>query len=503
MPRLFVCFTLAVVFAAGLRADVTPAAPFQDHAVLQRDKPLPVWGRAEPGERVTVVFKGRTVGTTTGADGHWMVYLEPVEACAEPAELTITGKNTVTLRDVLVGEVWLASGQSNMEWPVARSADAEKEIAGARYPLIREFNAARTSVMEPAHTVGGRWTVCTPETAGEFSAVAYHFARSLHRRLGVPVGIVNSTWGGTAIEAWLDRFTLQGTAAWPAIDARWQEGLAEFEERKVNHPLEMAAWREAEEKARATKTPNPLPRPRAPVGPGTPYAPAGLFNGMIAPLQPFALRGAIWYQGESNWHRPAEYAGLFPAMIRAWRAQWGTDDLPFYFVQLAGYQVPDDPSGRGWAWLREAQTAALALPATGMAVAIDIGDPKDIHPRNKQEVGRRLALLARTGVYELPGDAHGPVFASVQREGAALRVQFRHVTDGLTAEKKPPQALEIASADRKFYPATGRIERDTLIVSAPEVREPVAVRYAWSNHPEANLFGGNGLPVAPFRSDAW
>ncbi len=494
---------LLLILAAALRADVTPAPPFQDHAVLQRDKPLPVWGRADPGERVTVAFKGQSVGTTAGADGHWMVYLEPVEASAEPAELTITGKNTVTIRDVLVGEVWLASGQSNMEWPVARSADAEKEIAAARFPLIREFNAARTSVMEPAHTVAGAWKICSPESAGDFSAVAYHFARSLHRRLGVPVGIVNSTWGGTAIEAWLDRFTLQGTAAWPAVDARWQESLAEFEERKVNHPLEMAAWREAEEKARTAGTPNPLPWPRAPVGPGTPYAPAGLFNGMIAPLQPFALRGVIWYQGESNWRRPDEYAGLFPAMIRAWRAHWNDDRLPFLFVQLAGYQVPDDPSGRGWAWLREAQAAALALPATGMAVAIDIGEPKDIHPRNKQEVGRRLALLARTGVYELPGDAHGPVFASVQREGAALRVRFRHVADGLTAEKKPPQALEVAGADRKFYPATGRIERDTLVVSAPEVREPVAVRYAWSNHPEANLFGGNGLPVAPFRSDAW
>ncbi len=503
MLRFAAGFCCLLILAAALRADVTPAPLFQDHAVLQRDKPVPVWGRADPGERVTVAFKGQSVAATADADGRWMVYLEPVEASAEPAELTLTGKNTVTIRDVLVGEVWLASGQSNMEWSVTRSADAEKEIAAARFPLIREFNAARTSAMEPADTVAGAWKICSPESAGDFSAVAYHFARSLHRRLGVPVGIVNSTWGGTAIETWTDARTLRATAAWPAIDARWQEGLAVFEERKVNHPLEMAAWREAEEKARAAKTPNPLPWPRAPVGPGTPYAPAGLFNGMIAPLQPYALRGFLWYQGESDWRRPAEYAQLFPAMIGAWRAQWGADDLPFNFVQLAGYQVPDDPSGRGWAWLREAQTAALALPATGMAVAIDIGDPKDIHPRNKQEVGRRLALLARTGVYELPGDAHGPVFASAQREGAALRVRFRHVTDGLTAEKKPPQALEVAGADRKFYPAAGRIERDTLIVSAPEVREPVAVRYAWSNHPEANLFGGNGLPVAPFRSDTW
>lgn len=503
MSRLHCCLVLFIILTAGLRADVTPAAPFQDHAILQRDKPLPVWGRADPGERVTVAFKGQSVGSTTGADGRWIVYLEPVEASAEPAELTITGKNTVMIRDVLVGEVWLASGQSNMEWSVAKSADATREISAANFPLIREFSVARTSTPEPSETATGTWRLCTPETVGEFSAVAYYFARNLHRRLGVPVGILNSTWGGTAIEPWMDTFTLQATAAWTGINARWQEGLAEFEERKINHPREMAAWREAEEKARAAKAPNPLPWPRPPVGPGTPYAPAGLYNGMIAPLQPYALRGALWYQGESNWTRPADYAELFPAMIRAWRAQWNQGDFPFYFVQLANYIVPNDPSGQGWAWLREAQTDALHLPATGMVVTLDIGDPQDIHPRNKQEVGRRLALHAKTQVYDLPGDARGPVFASVRREGAALRVRFTHVADGLIAEKKPPQALEIAGADRRFYPAIGRIENSTLLVSAPEVPEPVAVRYAWSNHPEANLFNGNGLPAAPFRSDSW
>lgn len=503
MSRLPALCLLVALLVPALRAEVVLAPLFQDHAVLQRDKPLPVWGRAAPGERVTVAFRNQRAGATTGADGRWIVYLEPVPASAEPAELTVTGKNTVTIRDVLVGEVWLASGQSNMAWPVSKSADAANEIAAANFPLIREFNVARTSVMEPADTATGTWRRCTPETVGEFSAVAYFFARNLHRRLGVPVGILNSTVGGTAIEAWMDRFTLQTTAAWTGINARWQEGLAEFEERKINHPLEAAAWRVAEDKTQASKQPNPLPWPRPPVGPGTPYAPAGLFNGMIAPLQPYALRGALWYQGESNWARPADYAELFPAMIRAWRAQWNQGDFPFYFVQLANYVVPNDPTERGWAWLREAQSAALALPATGMVVTLDIGEAKDIHPRNKQEVGRRLALHARTQVYDLPGDARGPIFASAQREGKSLRVRFTQVADGLTAEKKPPQALEIAGADRRFYPATGRIEQGTLLVSAPEVPEPVAVRYAWSNHPGANLFNGNGLPAAPFRSDSW
>lgn len=487
----------------ALLADVTPAPLFQNHAVLQRDKPLPVWGRAEPGERVSVAFQGQRIQTTAGTDGRWIVYLEPVPASAVPAELTITGKNTITVRDILVGEVWLASGQSNMEWFLAKSADGDAEAAAAKFPLIRQFDAVNTSAMAPADTVAGDWKLCSPETAGRFSGVAYFFARDLHRKLGVPVGIVNSTWGGTGVEAWTDTFTLQGTAAWTGVNARWLEGFAQFEERKANYPAEMEAWKKANEQAKATKTTNPLPWPRAPIGPGTPYVPAGLYNGMIAPLQPYALRGAIWYQGESNWPYPAEYTELFPAMIRAWRAQWNQGEFPFYFVQLADYKVPNDPSDIGWAILRETQTKALALPNTGMAVTIDIGDPADIHPRNKQEVGRRLALIAKHEVYAIPGDWSGPVFASAQREGNALRVRFTHASGGLTAERKPVQSLLIAGADRKFFPATAKIDGETLLVSAPEVPEPVAVRYAWSNAPEANLYNGAGLPAAPFRSDSW
>jgi len=502
--RLLPALTLLLcLFAAGTRADVTLAPPFQDHAVLQRDKPLPVWGRAAPGEKVTVEFMGQRIGTTAEADGRWIVYLEPVLAVTTPTVLTVTGKNTVILQDVLVGEVWLASGQSNMEMRVMLSNDADTEMAAARYPLIREFDAANTVADQPADTVAGTWTVCTPEAAGKFSAVGYFFARSLHRKLGVPIGILNSTWGGTPIESWTDTATLKSTDAWLAIDARWLEAQAAHAERAANYPAEMAAWKEAEEKAKATKTKNIAPWPRAPAGPGTPYALSGLYNAMIAPLQPYALRGAIWYQGESNWRRPAEYAEVFPAMIRAWRAQWNQGDFPFYFVQLASFTVADDPTGRGWAWLREAQTKALALPNTGMAVAIDIGDPKDIHPRNKQEVGRRLALLAKAKVYEIPVDWSGPVFVAAKREGAAVRVSFAQAADSLTAGGKPLQAFELAGADQKFYPATARIERDTILVTAPEVPEPAAVRYAWSNNPDANLFNGTGLPAAPFRSDDW
>lgn len=501
LPRLLLAGFSLVLLARG---DVTLAPLFQDHAVLQRDQPLPVWGRAEAGEHVTVAFQGQQVGTTAAADGRWIVYLAAVPASAEPSQLVVTGKNTVTLTDLLVGEVWLASGQSNMEWNVARSQDAEQEIAAARHPLLRHIKIEHTVAGAPGDAVKTTgWKAATPETAGDFTAVGYFFARDLQRKLGVPVGLINSTWGGTAVEVWMGEAALRGVAAYPAIRTRWEKNLAELPERQANYPRERAAWDQAEAQAKATHTKNPLPWPRVPVGPGTPYAPSGLFNGMIAPLQPAALRGVIWYQGESNWQRPAEYAELFPAMIQAWRAGWGQGDLPFYFVQLANYTEPSDLTLRGWAWLREAQTKALGLRATGMATAIDIGDPKGIHPRNKQEVGRRLALLAKTQVYGIAGDFSGPGFDHLTREGAALRVHFTHTGPGLIAHDKPVQSLEIAGPDRNFLPATGKIERDTLLVSAPGVTDPVAVRYAWSNAPVANLYNGAGLPAPPFRSDTW
>ena len=494
-----------LLIVSALRADVTLAPLFSDHAVLQREQPVPVWGRATAGEKVTVAFRGQSLAATAGADGRWRVTLAPLAATGEGADLVVTGTNTLTLHDVVVGEVWLASGQSNMEMPLARARDAEKEIAAANFPLLRHLRIEHAVAESPADTVAtGGWQSATPATAGAFTAIGYFFARDLHKKLGVPVGIIHSSWGGTAIEVWMSAATLHATTVFPAIDARWQKDLAEFPERQARYPAERAAWLAADEKAKATHTKNPVPWPRAPVGPGTPYAPSGLFNGMIAPLQPAALRGVIWYQGESNAGRPGEYAELFQAMIRSWRAGWGRDDLPFLFVQLANYSTGDgDPSGRGWAALREAQTKALALPATGMAVTIDIGDPKDIHPTNKQEVGRRLALIAKATVYGLATDHAGPTFTTATREKGALRVRFAHVATGLVAHDKPAQSLELAGADKIFHPATARVERGTLLVSSPAVKEPVAVRYAWSNAPVANLYNGSGLPAVPFRSDDW
>jgi sialate O-acetylesterase len=323
--------------------------------------------------------------------------------------------------------------------------------------------------------------------------------------------------------------TLASDPAFAVIGQRWQQNLLEYPARKPEYDLRLAAWTKAEADAKAaitlrvdaglrSRVPVRLdasslytewlrqnPRPRAPRGPGDPWTPAGLFNGMINPLMPYALRGVLWYQGENNAGRASEYHALFAAMITGWRAHFAQGDFPFYWVNLANFGVPEDGGERGrtYALLREAQTKTLALPNTGQALAIDIGEPHDIHPTNKQEVGRRLALLARSRVYEIVTDDTGPTFASATREGAAMRVRFTHASGGLVAHEKPVQALELAGADRVFYPADGRIERDTLIVRSNSVREPVAIRYAWTNAPEANLHNGAGLPAVPFRSDEW
>lgn len=520
---------LLLLPCAALRADVVLAPLFTDGAILQRDKPVAVWGRADAGEKVTVRFASQQQEATAGADGRWLVRLDALPATAQGTPLTVQGRNTVVVQDVLVGEVWLCSGQSNMEWPVARAADAEREIAGAAFPQLRHVRIEHTVAGSPADTVRtGGWQAATPQNVGTFTAVGYFFARDLHQRLKVPVGLVHSSWGGTPVESWLDAAVLAGNPAFQVVGERWRQMLAEFPARQAEYEAKLATWTKAEEEARRTLAPKAAagnkkaaakgaapsthaewlarnPRPRPPRGPGDPWTPSGLFNGMIQPLLPYSLGGILWYQGESNAERASEYHALFTSLITSWRGHFGQGDLAFYWVNLANYAVAADAGekGRSYAFLREAQTRALALPNTGQALAIDIGEAKDIHPRNKQEVGRRLALLARQRLFDIVGDDTGPTFVSATREGGSLRVRFTHAGGGLIARDKPVQSLEVAGADRVFHPAEGRIERDTLVVTAKAVREPVAVRYAWTNAPEANLHNGAGLPAVPFRSDTW
>lgn len=525
---------------ATARADVVLAPLFTDHAVLQRDKPLPIWGRADAGEKITVTFHGQTSAATAAEDGRWIALLEPLAADPVGTALVVTGKNTVTLSDILIGEVWLCSGQSNMEFTVearpgtwqanSRVNHAAEEISASNFPLIRHVRIEQTVATTPADSVKtSGWDVASPGTVGAFTAVGYFFARDLFQKLGVPIGLIHSSWGGTPVESWMSPAAIASSPDFAVIAARWTQNLADYPANKAKFDADIAAWTAAETTARAATPatapataaksvkasakptpPTPLaaflkanPKPRAPRGAGDPWTPAGLFNGMINPLLPYALRGAIWYQGESNADHAAEYHAQFSAMITAWRAHFGQGDFPFYWVSLANYKNAGDKTARTYAFLREAQTQTLTLPNTGQALAIDIGNPDDIHPTNKQDVGRRLALLAKSRVYGVTGADTGPTFAHAAREGSALRVTFTHAGDGLVAHDRPAQALEIAGADRVFHPATAKIVRDTLLVSAPEVKEPVAVRYAWTNAPLANLYNGSGLPAVPFRSDNW
>lgn len=502
--RFLSLLNLTLVAATGALADITFAPLFRDGAVLQRDQPIVVWGQAAPAEKVDITFRRQTVTVITRADGHWKVTLKAEPASPVPSELTASGANTVTVRDVLVGDVWLCSGQSNMAMLVRNSADAERETAAAKFPLIRQFKVPTVVADTPADEVGGSWTVCSPETVGMFSAVAYFFARDLHQKLNVPIGLVNSAWGGTQIEGWMSAATLRADPSWREIQARWEKTLADHPAAVAAYEPALAKWTADEAAAKAAGKAFARAKPRLPEGPGSRWLPAGIYNGMIAPLVPYTLRGVLWYQGETNAARHTEYASLFTAMIKQWRADFARE-LPFYFVQLANFESGAGNRGDSWAYLREAQARALKLPATGMAVTIDIGDPKDVHPKNKQEVGRRLALHARKQVYGEKIETDGPIFSSAKRDGAAMRVTFTHAT-GLRLEPAKGDgrvSFEVAGADQVFVPAEARLDGQTLLVSAPSVSAPVAVRYAWRNSPDARLFNRASLPAAPFRSDKW
>lgn len=500
------CWLFLALAATATRAwaDITLAPPFRDGAVLQRDQPLIVWGQAAAAERVEVKFRNQTEAVITSADGRWRVALKPEKASGVPSELIARGANTVVVRDVLVGDVWLCSGQSNMAFAVRGVQDADREMAAADFPLIRQFKVPSAVADKPAADMAGSWTACSPATVGGFSAVAYFFARDLHQKFGVPIGIVNSSWGGTQIESWMSEPALRADPAAKEVFARWEARLAEHPARQAEHAAALAKWEAEKTAAAIAEKPFARSAPAKPEGPGSRWQPAGIYHAMIAPLAPYGLRGVLWYQGETNATRPAEYASLFTGLIQQWRAEFGAA-LPFYFVQLANHEASAGNRGDTWAYLREAQARALVLPHTGMAVTIDIGDPKDIHPKNKQEVGRRLALIARRQLYRDDVEASGPAFSAAKPEGSAMRVSFTHA-EGLRLEPAKSDgrvSFEVAGEDRKFVPAVARLDGPTIVVEAPRVKAPVAVRYAWRNSPDARLFNAAGLPAAPFRSDDW
>ena len=488
---------LASLFTSGAWAKVGLPALFGDHMVVQRDAPVHVWGTAEPGEAVQVAFRGQSVSTAAAEDGRWEVYLDPGPA-GGPFGLAVEGSNRVEFEDVHVGEVWVGSGQSNMVWPLERSRDAEQEIAAAEHPGIRYFKVTLNTSDTRLEDVEGQWQVVSPETASGFSGVGYFFARHLHKQLGVPMGIIQSAWGGTPAESWTSARTL---AEEPALANMSAEFAAEAMADEAVYADRLATWekRSAAAKAEGKEAPRRPPPPRA-LRPQ--HKPSALFNAMIAPLLPYAIRGTIWYQGENNASRGQGYLyrRLFRAMIEDWRREWGIGAFPFLFVQLANYgRVPEEST---WPELREAQAMALGLANTGMAVTIDVGNPTDIHPRNKQDVGLRLALAARAIAYgEHDLEYSGPLFRQATRDAAGLRLWFDHVGGGLEARGGPLEGFQVAGRDGKFVSAQASISGNTVLVSSAAVKHPVGVRYAWAADAQGNLFNDAGLPASPFQTN--
>ncbi|MFP4548939.1 MAG: sialate O-acetylesterase [Fidelibacterota bacterium] len=642
------------------------SAIFSDHMVVQRNADIPVWGKATPGSVVAVEFAGQKARTTVDDEGNWQVDLSPVKA-GGPYDMKIIGTETISFSDVMVGEVWVCSGQSNMEWMVQNSSNAANEMADAIYPDIRLITVARHVAKEPQFTFEGEWQRCSPENVGDFSAVGYFFGRKLHKELDIPVGLIHTSWGGTPAEAWTSEEYLQqdemlspileryqeNIKDFPAKLKKWEKIVKEIEEENKSLPMHqkdtgnegvkkgwakidfddsdwktMALprfWEDVEgmaidgavwfrktvnipksmankdlilslgpvddfdityfngEKVGATgeETPSFWVHPREykipaglvksgenviavrvfdhygqggfagsksqmklaakdgdpsielagdwqfkiekamdpsmvvgpgggkfppqPIGPGHSHSPAGLYNGMLYPLAPFAVKGAIWYQGETNAGRAHQYQTLLPAMIRNWRELWNQEDYYFGIVQLANFMAVNEfPEESAWAELREAQTmTADNLENCGLAVTIDIGEAEDIHPKNKQDVGKRLALWALHDAYDQDVIYSGPKYKTMKIDGNRVILTFDHVAAGLVVQGDELKGFTIAGDDKKFYFAKAKVKGDKVVVWSDGVKNPVAVRYAWANNPVCNLYNSAGLPAVPFRTDEW
>ena len=468
-----------------------------NHMVLQRDKPIHIWGWSDPGEKVSVTFHGISRAVTGDSLGNWSLFL-PSESSGGPYQIIVTGSNKIVLDDILVGDVWFASGQSNMEFPLkgfpgAPLKNSAEEIAHAGQPQIRLLNIPHKTADFPLFNSATSWTVCSPETAANFSAVAYFFGRELAARERVPIGLIDSTWGGTVAEAWM---SLQGISAdaglMPvfATRARMMQTQGEMAAILTKEKREDLAAKQAGQ-APPSHTWHPAPES---------WAPAALFNGMVAPVTPYPIKGVIWYQGESNSKLAFApmYAKLFPALIADWRAQWHEGSFSFLFVQISSFT---SNATEAWAVIREAQRRSLAVANTAMAVTIDIGDPENVHPPDKQTVGVRLALAARAVAYGENIEYSGPLFRQAVPDGDGVRVWFDHTAHGLVVKGDAQQGFEIAGEDGRFVPATARIDGETVIVSNAQVTDPKNVRYGWANAPVVNLFNSEGLPASPFTSE--
>jgi len=497
--RLTLWGVIAILGFTGAKAEVRLPNLFQNHMVLQQETTCPVWGWAEPGEKIQIQVAGQTKTVQTGEDSKWRVFIDPMEA-GGPYTVTVKGRaSELVLEDVLVGEVWLCSGQSNMAMTVSGAMNSEEEAAAATLPAIRMATIARKAAGLPQENCDlNGWMVCSPQTVPQFSATAYYFGRHLHQKLDVPVGLINASWGGTRIETWMSRASLMELESGRAELDKMKEEAVQYDPEKAEKAFQK---RKREWKAEGSP---PKKRPPLPAPPDArKNAAAAQYHAMIAPLVPYAVRGAIWYQGERNANLMKdayEYRKELPQLIEGWRKAWDRGDFPFLFVQLPNFGGKD---GNILAVNRESMLLSLATENTGMAVTIDIGDTKDIHPKNKQDVGKRLGLLARSLAYGENLVSSGPLYESMEIMGGTVAIRFDHGGSKLTGQEGNLEGFTIAGKDKVFLEATAKIEGDRVIVRNDRVTNPKAVRYAWGGDPPWSLTNEEGLPASPFRTDNW
>ena len=500
---------LLLLLASGITAAANVTLPdvISDAMVLQRDRAVPIWGTADPGESVTVKFGSQSRTAVAGGDGKWTIRLSPMRASATPQTMIVEGRNRIELKDILVGEVWLVSGQSNMQRLLSETANGEQAIAGANHPLIRLFNVSRQVAFKHAQPPLGVWRACSPESVKEFSAAGYYFGVELEKELKVPIGLLNSSYGGSQAEAWTPvEYLLASPDLKPAVDRTkiWDEERPRV---KADYDEAIKKWRVEADKARAAGA-RPQPSPAVPDALREYRVASSIYDGMIAPLIPFAVRGAFWYQGESNEARAQQYGLLLPTMIRAWRQRWGEGDFPFGIIQLPNYRDPKpDPADEPWSFIREAQRqTAMTMRNTGLIVTIDIGEARDIHPKNKLDVGRRMVRWALAEVYGRKITSTGPMFQSSKIAGSKIVLTFEEGGTGLKIRDGDKlDEFAIAGADHKWVWAEAKIVgKNRVEVWSPAVAQPLSVRYAFNNNPKhPNLTNETGLPASPFRTDDW
>jgi len=504
------CLTAAAILlitAPSLtRANVTLPDVINGGMVLQRERPVPIWGKADPGEAITVMFGKQKKATTADGEGKWRIDLGPVHSSSIPAAMTITGRNTIELKDILVGEVWLVAGQSNMQRLLSETANGEAAIAAANHPLIRLFNVSRQVAFKHSSAPLGVWQACSPQSVKEFSAAGYYFGVELQQTLNLPVGLINSSYGGSQAEAWTPvEYLLASADLKPTVERTkiWDEERPRV---KSEYETQIKQWRAEADKARAAGA-RPSPSPAVPDALREYRIASSIYDGMIAPLIPFRIRGAFWYQGESNEARAQQYGILLPVMFKAWRERWH-DEFPFGIVQLPNYRDPKpEPADEPWSHIREAQRrTALNTSKVGLIVTIDIGEAHDIHPKNKLDVGKRMTQWALAGVYGRKLLAAGPTLRGTKAMGSKMVLTFNDVGSGLKIRDGDKlEEFAIAGADHKWHWAEAKIiGKDRVEVWAAAVPQPLAVRYAFNNNPKhPNLSNETGLPASPFRTDDW